>query len=86
MRDRLSCCVTDRFSLRDRLINVLGLRDESDNEYNSLVLVIPFVTGIYSTIEYRLHVEMLSEEYPANEVHATLLIFVISEANDIVCD
>jgi len=53
----------DRFSLRD----ISGLRDESDNEYNPLVLVIPFITGIYSTIEYRLHVEMLSEEYSAKE-------------------
>ena len=65
----------DRISLRDKLINISGLRDESDNEHNSLVLVIPFITGIYSTIEYRLHVEMLSEEYSAKDNTGNVIKF-----------
>ena len=76
------------FCLRDVLRNVLGLRNESDNEYNSLVLIIPFITGIYPATEYRLHVPMLSEEYSAREYTRNVIIFVVSEANDIliVCD
>lgn len=60
------------FCLRDRLIKSAWqldkrLRDGSDNEQKSLLLVVPFVAGVYSAIEYRLHVKMLPEEHSGKE-------------------
>ena len=67
-------CVTDWVSDQVCVTPDKYLRYGSDSQ----VLVVPFVAGIYSAIEYRLHVEMLSEEYSGKK-KTSLRCFVISE-------